>query len=53
MTNGSMLIFPPGPDIVGTAIKDVTHGPAHIAICVGGFLFDDTIWHQAGRFLPG
>lgn len=52
MTNGSVLIFPPGPDIVGQAIKDVTGGPAHIAICVGGFVFDDTVWHQAGRFFP-
>lgn len=52
MKNGTVLLFPPGPDIVGQAIKDVTHGPAHVKIVVGGLVFDDTIWHQPGRLLP-
>lgn len=52
MTEGSILLFPAGPDLVGQVIKSLTGGPAHVAICVGGFIFDDTIWKQPGRWLP-
>ena len=53
MKDGSILLFPAGPDPVGQVIKDITGSPyAHVAICVGGLIFDDTVWEQPGRLLP-
>jgi hypothetical protein len=52
MTDGSILLFPPGSDIVGQAIKDVTDGPAHVATVLAGMIWDVTVWHQDGRWRP-
>jgi hypothetical protein len=38
---------------VGEAIAYVTGSSwSHTAICLGDVIYDDTIWHQKGKFLP-
>jgi hypothetical protein len=45
-------LFPAGPDLVGQVVKDLTHGPAHVARIAGGFVWEDTFGVIPGRELP-